>query len=166
MKPKINLLLIALCATFAFQSCDDDDDDPSSIPTAVQNAFDSKFSSAYSLDWDIENGYYVADFYLDGLEMEAWFSSDGTWQMTETDYGVNLSLIPSEVQEAYTASDYYTTWTLDDIDFYERSDIEFYLIEIEQTGQTDRKLYYNTDGTLIKDVADTANDDILPTTTI
>ena len=44
----------------------------------------------------------------------------------------------------------------------ERPDRTFYLIEVEKAGQQDRNLFYAEDGTLLKDEADTRNDEVLP----
>ncbi len=163
MKLKLHLLLLALCGTMILTSCSDDND-PTTTPTAVTTMLAQKYPNATNVDWEIKGIYYVADCWSNGYELEVWFTSDGKWCMTETDYRTSLSSLPTAVQSAFNSSSY-ASWTIDDIDLYERTDITFYLIEVE-TGNTEYKLYYYADGTLIKAVADTANDDIYPTTSI
>lgn len=168
MKLKLYLLFIALCGVVTLQSCSDDDD-PATVSEAIQKAFKAKYPSANNEKWEIKSGYYVAEFWENGKEVDAWFTSNAEWSMTETDLGTNLTLLPNAVQTAFNNSDYNnstTIWRVEDIDFYERPDKTFYLIEIESVGQKDRKLFYNPDGTLLKDVEDTENDDILPNTSI
>lgn len=164
MKLKLYLLLFALCSMVTLQSCSDDDD-PISVSDAIQNAFKAKFPSATNEKWEQKSGYYVAEFRENGKEIDAWFTANAEWSMTETDLGTNLTLLPDAVQTTFNNSEY-KTWRVEDIDFYERPDKSFYLIEVETTGQKGRKLFYNPDGTLIKDVEDKENDDILPNTSI
>jgi hypothetical protein len=67
------------------------------------------------------------------------------------------------VKETFLAGQY-ATWGVDDIDKYEREDLTFYLVEVEKKGQKDMDLYYTEDGTVLKEVEDRPNDDVLPTT--
>ncbi len=164
MKLKLHLLLLALCSMVILQSCDDDDD-IISITEATQNAFKAKFPTVNNERWENKRGYYVAEWRENGLEKDAWFSTSSEWLMTETDYGRNLSLLPSAVKTALEGSTY-QTWSIDDIDFYERPDKDFYRIEVEKKGEREMNLFYATDGTLIKAVEDKENDDILPNTAI
>ncbi len=168
MKLKLYLLLFALCSVVTLQSCSDDDD-PTTVPEAIVDAFKAKFPSVTNEKWEIKSGYHVAEFWDNGKEVDAWFTSTAEWSMTETDLGKDLTLLPNEVKTTFTSSIYNpttTNWRVEDIDLYERPDKTFYLIEIEAAGQKDRKLFYNPDGTLIKDVEDKENDDILPNTPI
>ena len=164
MKLKLYLLFFALCSVVTLQSCSDDDD-PTNVSEAIQNAFKAKYPSATNEKWEMKSGYYVAEFRENGKEVDAWFTSNAEWSMAETDLGTDLNLLPDEIKTAFENSDY-KTWRVEDIDKYERPDKTFYLIEVETTGQKDRKLFYGTDGTLIKDVEDAENDDILPNTPI
>ncbi|MCM1312740.1 MAG: PepSY-like domain-containing protein [Bacteroides sp.] len=164
MRKYIYLLAIALCSALTLGSCSDDDDNVS-VPEAVQTAFTAKYPNANRVGWEIKSGFYVAEFHENATETEVWFSKEGTWNMTETDYGRNISLIPATVKSAFESSEY-STWSIDDVSKYEREDITFYLIEIESRGQKDRHLFYGEDGTLIKDIAESGNDDIFPFTPV
>ena len=84
--------------------------------------------------------------------------------MTETDYGKDLFYLPSVVEKSFSEGEY-GTWIVDDIDFYERTDKDFYLIEVEKAGQRDMDLYYSPDGVLIKAVPD-SDVEITPDTVI
>lgn len=165
MKVKFHLLVVALFSAVVLQSCSDDDD-PITVSEAIQDAFATLYPSATNVEWEIKSGYYVAEFWQSNREVDVWFSSNAEWCMTETDLGVSLTLLPDAVQTAFASSDY-SSWTVDDIDQYERPNDEvFYLIEIETAGQADRNVYYDATGTLLKDAVDTDNDDVLPTTAI
>jgi len=164
MKLKLYWLFLALCSVITLQSCSDDDD-PTNVSETIQNAFKAKYPSATNEKWEIKSGYYVAEFWENGKETDAWFTSNGEWKMTETDLGRDLNLLPNEVKTAFDNSEY-KTWRIEDIDKYERQDKTFYLIEVETEGKKDHKLFYSTDGTLLKSVDDAENDDILPNTPI
>ena len=164
MKTKLLGMLWTLMGVFVLTSCSDDDDDilASEVPTAVMNAFESKFPSVHQAEWELNKGYYVAEFRQDGMDVEAWYDNQGSWRMTESDFGRNLTLLPQAVQTTFQSSGY-SQWTVDDIDKYECPDKTFYLIEVKKAGQRDRKLFYSQDGLLLKDVEDKENDDVLPT---
>ena len=162
MKLKIYTLLIAFCAAWSLHSCDNDDDESIAVPTALQEAFSTKYPNVKNVKWETKAGYYVADFY-DGYEASAWFTTDGNWHMTETD--IPYTALPDPVKSAFEASDY-KTWRRDDVDKLERQGIEtVYVIEVENQNQ-EVDLYYSVDGVLIKSIADTDNheNEHLPTT--
>lgn len=157
------LLVLALGCSFAFTSCEDDDNDDVKVAEELKLALRSKYPNASHVEWETRSGYYVAEFYDNGTELDAWFSADAVWKMTETDLGIDVNKLPAVVKDAFMGSNY-STWSVDDIDQYEREDMTFYLIEIEKRGEKDRNLYYNEQGGLLKDVEDAPNDDVLPTT--
>ncbi len=161
MKTKFLLLTLMMVGLTAFASCDDDDDDRRVIVTeTVEKAFQTKFPNATRVLWEYKHGYYVADFMDNGVEVDAWFSPAAEWKMTETDVR-SVDNLPEAVKKAFTEGQY-ASWTVDDIDKYERSDTTFFLIEVEKRGEKDRNLYYAPDGIIIKDVEDTPNDVVLP----
>lgn len=151
-----NLLFTALLVSgFAFTSCDDNDDNYTP-DGKIQEAFIAKYPNAQRVEWEKKNDYYVADFYLDGIEREAWIDSQGTWVMTESD--IRFNDLPEAIQTAFQASEY-KAWKVDDVDLLERVEMDpVYVIEVEQ-GKQEFDLYYAEDGTLIKAVEDTDNDD-------
>ena len=163
MKRNIFGILLAVCSLLAFSACEKEDDVlVSDVPQAVLNTFKAKYPNILP-EWESKQGYYVAEFFQEGIETEMWITAQGEWAMTEMDLGMNLNLLPQPVLDAFKASTY-ATWQVDDMDKYERTDRTFYLIEVETAGQADRDLFYNPDGTLIKDVADKDNNDISPNT--
>ena len=162
MKLRIYTLLIAFCAAWSLHSCDNDDDESIAVPTALQEAFSTRYPNVKNVKWETKAGYYVADFY-DGYEASAWFTTDGNWHMTETD--IPYTALPDPVKSAFEASDY-KTWKRDDVDKLERQGIEtVYVIEVENQNQ-EVDLYYSADGVLIKSIADTDDheNEHLPTT--
>lgn len=151
-----NLLFTALLVSgFAFASCDDDDDNYTP-DGKIQEAFINKYPNAQRVEWEKKYDHYVADFYLEGIEREAWINSQGEWVMTESD--IRFNDLPTAIQTAFQESEY-KAWKVDDVDLLERVEMDpVYVIEVEQ-GKQEFDLYYAEDGTLIKAVEDTDNDD-------
>lgn len=165
MKKNLLFISVALFGIFSFASCSDDDDkDSVTVPSGVEQAMQTQFPNAINIKWEKKGVYLVADFDESRLDKEAWFTRDGEWKMTETDYGKDLFYLPADVEKAFATGEY-GTWTVDDIRLYERIDKSFYLFEVEKTGQRDMALHYNLDGTVIKAVPDT-DVDITPDTVI
>lgn len=165
MKTKLFGCLLALFGAVVLTACSDDDDDirVSDVPVAVLNAFEAKYPNVTNAEWENKRGYYVADFWQEGIETHVWIDSKAEWKMTELDFGTNLGLLPDAVQSAFLNGQY-ANWRVDDIDKYERTDRTFYLIEIETNGQQDRDLFFAEDGSLLKDEID-RNNEVTPTTT-
>lgn len=163
MKTGFNLWTIALFTLFIGASCSDDDH-PANISDAVKDTFMNDYPHAGRVEWSVKAGYYVADFYEDGVEKDVWYTKNAQWCMTETDLGRSLNLLPADVQNAFQNSGY-DSWNVDNIDKYECPDKTFYLLEIETKGKRDRKLFYSDGGKLLRDVEDKENDDVLPTIT-
>ena len=165
MKTNLYGLIGALFAVVVLTGCDKDDDiRVSDVPQAVMNTFEAKFPNVTSVEWEKKSGYYVADFWQEGIETHVWIDTKADWKMTELDFGTNLELLPDAVQNAFLNGQY-ANWRVDDIDKYERPDKIFYLIEIETKGQQDRDLFFAEDGSLLKDEVDKENNDVTPSTT-
>ena len=158
MKTKL-LLLATLFLGFTLQSCSDDDDSMGN--TVVESAFAAKYPNATRVEWEVKGTYYVADFWLNNQEQEAWFSWDGDWYYTETD--ITFAQLPEAVKTAFNQSEY-ATWHIDDVDMLDRKGMDIiYVIEVEK-GNQEYDLYYTADGVLVKAILDTDNDgNYLPT---
>lgn len=174
MKLKLFYLPLLALGIVLLSACSDDDDKitDANIPAAVADSFNAKYPdiNINNVKWETKGTYIVGEFKKAASleDIEAWFSTaTGEWKMTETDYGKNLFLIPVEISNAFGMNEYGSLWTIDDICLYEYTDASknFYLFEVEKTGQQDMEIYFRTDGTLIKAIPDT-NRDITPDTVI
>ncbi len=160
MKTKL-LLLAALLLGLAIAGCSDDDNNPNPGNPAVESAFVEKYPGAVRVDWEMKGAYYIVDFWQNNQELEAWFGANGEWYYTKTD--VAFDQLPEAVKTAFNQSEY-ATWHIDDIDMVERNGMEaVYVLEVEQ-GKQEYDLYYTGDGTLVKAIVDTDNNNsYLPT---
>ncbi len=166
MKTRFFLIVLLMGSVFSLYSCDDDDNyTPDDV---VVNAFKARYPEASRVEWETKSGFKVADFRINSKEAEAWFETDGTWVMTETD--VTFNELPSPVQTAFNES-IYSKWRIDDIDKLERSNAAtIYIIEVEQ-GDQEYDLHFTEDGILLNDATgnnsgnnNNNNNGYLPTT--
>lgn len=157
MKLKMYFLSLALGASaLSLQSCDNDGNDGISVPAELSSALSKEHPNAQRIEWETKGTYYVADFYEDNFEKEAWFTKDAVWQVTETD--IRYADLPSAVRSSYEGSTYHNVWQVEDVDKLERKEMDVvYIIEAEK-GNREMDLYYSEDGTLVKEVADAHND--------
>lgn len=165
MKTRLYGLLVALMGVVVLTGCSDDDDDirTSDVPVAVVETLQVKFPNVSGAEWESKRGYYVADFWQEGIETHVWIDQRAEWKMTGLDFGTNLQLLPETVRSAFQGGQY-GSWRVDDIDKYERTDGIFYLIEVETNGQQDRDLFFGEDGILLKDEVDRENNEVTPDT--
>lgn len=148
---KLRIYLFAALLASAGLGLTGCDDDSMTVAPEVESAFTTRYPDAGRVEWDLEDGYYVAEFYDDRYETEAWFTPGGEWVMTETD--IPYGALPQAVKTAFEGSEY-AAWRVDDVDKVERRDMEtLYVLEVEY-GHQEADLYYSGDGVLVKTVAD------------
>lgn len=165
MKPRKYFLVLALGAfALTMQSCDNDNNDSIPVPQELTDALAKEHPNAQRIEWETKGTYYVADFREDNFEKESWFTTDGVWQMTETD--IRYTDLPAAVRTAYESTTYFNVWRVDDVDKLERRGMDVvFIIEIEK-GNQEMDLYYSENGILVKEVPDTdgggSSEDYLP----
>lgn len=147
-------------------SCSDDDDDmpASQVPAAVTKTFNEMFPKASGVDWERYSPYFVADFNWNTFDTDAWFSPDGAWVMTETDYGSLVTMLPETMQNTYYDSQY-ADWIVDDVQLYERVADTFCLIEVETDGMPERDVFIDSYGNVLN-VVQGDDFNITPTTIV
>ena len=147
---KILLLSVAILTamTLVFASCDKSDDvDASKVPQVVLDAFKAKYNATL-VQWEKENGgLYKAEFRDEkGREVEAYFKKDGDWVKTETD--LYLTDLPENIKSVVDTN--WPDWAIDDVDFIELPDYNFYLIELEKLNSRDLHIRITPDGTILE----------------
>ena len=137
-------------AMIGLQSCDNDDKDLAQAPTDIQKAFDAKYPDTRVTEWELDRGEYKADFYYSdatytGIEATAYFSQSAQWLRTEFEViGLYHSgKLPEAVKT--TISREAGTAKVDDVDFIDTPDTDYYLVEIDQEPN-DRYLKIGEDG--------------------
>lgn len=156
MKTRLSILLLLTCYLTSFAGCSNNDHKGAVPDQAILQAFNTKYPQAKKVEWETKVDYKVADFYIGSNEMEAWFDSKGNWVMTETD--LTYPELPAAVRTSFESSTY-ANWKKEDIDKLERANTAtLYIVEVEQ-GKQEANLYYAENGSLVKVVNDTDNDD-------
>lgn len=139
----VSLLLILVYA------CSDDDNHYSFVSETTKEAFKADFPNARLVEWEKKQAYYVADFYVDKYEMEAWYDDTGKCVIVEKD--ILSEELSAPIKKALSESAY-SNWRIDDVDEYTREGYEtIYVIEVEQ-GETEVNLAYNEEGVLLKEI--------------
>ncbi|MDE6460731.1 MAG: PepSY-like domain-containing protein [Paramuribaculum sp.] len=150
MYKRLTLALCAVIAFCAFQSCDDDDRYSNKVDPAFTQALEQLKPNLKSVEWKENRGYLVAEGREGNYDVSVWFTSDVKWAMTETEYNQDVNQLPQAVTNTIQASPDYGTWTVDDIDFYERPDISFYVVELESPQATELYVYITPAGNILK----------------
>lgn len=157
--------LAIIGGTWMMSSCSDDDNEIKDVPEQFTEALKSKFPTASGVKWERDGIYTKADFNHGSHEVEVWFTDMAKWAMTETDYGRSMANVAQPVADAFTASNY-SDWKVDGVELYERTDRDFYVIEVESSIGREVDLYYAPDGQLIKTADGAIDFDIRPDTLI
>lgn len=159
MKMKLSLLFLSLFALFFMTACDDDND-RHTPDASVRTAFDAMFPNASRVEWEKKLGYSVAEFKDNGKEKDAWFQTDGTWILTETD--IAIKDIPVAITQSIAGSQY-VDWRIEDANYLERKDMDpVYVLEVEK-GEAEMDLYYSAEGKLLKAVSESGDHQAVPT---
>ena len=140
-------LSVALaCCFLTFTACSDDDDSILDGNEAVEQAFNKKYPNV-NAEWEMDRGYFKAEFYENNVEKDAWFTQAGEWVMTSWD--VLPASLPAKVLEAVQKLGY-TQLNIDDAELIEYKDGKtYYKLEIEQAG-LDRDYFFTPEGEEVK----------------
>lgn len=117
---------------------------PSKPVTGVDNYLKTNYPNARILDIDYEDGMTEVEI-LDGrIYRELLFDRSGSWLYTKTE--MNRSEVPANVMQVFENSEY-ASYYIDDIDFYQTADKNYYRFELESvTG--DVKVEITPEGVL------------------
>ncbi len=140
MKNRLLLPLLLAVIGMTLTGCEDD----VRVDRKIKNIFRDQYPHATRAEWEFEQGYYVAEFWLNQAEAKAWYTPQGVWQMTETD--ARYADLPQAVKNAFERSEY-ADWRIDDIDRYLTPTSEYYRFELE-SGNRETMLKIDADGNM------------------
>jgi hypothetical protein len=148
MKRVLTAIAMAAAAALTLLSCEKYDDGKPSKD--VRSEFNKMYPGARDVEWEPEFGNWVVSFETGKVpnvkEHEAWYDVSGNWLRTETD--VRESDLPKAVRDALEASEYASPYLkIDDIDFVETPDGDFYQVDVEVAG-VEISLDVTTDGVI------------------
>lgn len=154
-------LFALLVPLVSYVACSDHEKDvkTNKVPTSVKESLSEIYPDANYVEWELNHGYYVADFYYaeDRSEKEVWFEKDGTWKMSVSN--ITFNQLPTTVKDAFESGEY-KDWFVDDVDLIERPTYAtIYVLSCEKRGsETERELYYTSEGELYKTTPDRDTD--------
>lgn len=128
---------------------DTDDDNhlryiPKQLSPAISNFIVRNYPNAKVIDIDKENRKIEVDILDGAVKRKIVFTPLEEWQYTKTE--VRISEIPEAVMQAFEKSKY-SGYKVDDIDFYDTPDKDYYIFELENEPE-DIRLKIFTDGTI------------------
>lgn len=157
-------IALSLVMGASLWSCSDNDDDDITVEGEYTEALQRDFPNASRVKWERKGPYRVAEFRYNGFDTDAWYDTDARWRMTETDYGRDSSKLPAAVSSTISTSNY-ATWAVEDIDFYQRTDLDFYVVEMELRDMPEVYMFIAPDGTMLK-VQPEPMPDVTPDTSV
>lgn len=153
MKLKLSLLMVWLLITVsAFAD---------NAPVSVQTALKKRYPKAEGIAWSHRDGYYCADFMMNGYERNVWFNTQGEWQMTQTEWG-DTDELSATVYNAY-ASGPYSDWQVEDVTYVVFPKWQpIIVIKVgKQNVEIQYQLFYSPSGKLLRTRNVSYMDDIL-----
>ena len=142
---KLLLLLLAVCVLpFSAVMAQSDKD----IPAEVKNAFNAKYPGMKVTDWDWEEdkNMYEAEFKMNGREMEAYLSPEGSWLKTKSE--IKREQLPPAVSKGMTSGDY-SSWKMSDYKEMDTPEGKRFKVKAKN-GNEEHYLKFDNNGTLLE----------------
>ncbi len=133
----------------AFPDNDGDNDYlPVPLPDKVSQFLSERYPEHKLIDTDVDDGNIEVELIDGKFKREATFTTDGDWLHTETE--VTLTEVPDTIMDVLSASDY-NAYDVEDIDFIETPDGNYYYFELERgNDEVEIKIYENGDLEVVK----------------
>lgn len=119
-------------------------------PGNVQATFKKMYPKANGIAWSQDDGYYCANFVMNGFTKNVWFNVRGQWVMTQTDL-VSLDRLSPAVYNAFVSGPY-ASWVVDNVTMVKFP--KWQAIIVIKVGQDNvdikYQLFYTPQGVLLK----------------
>lgn len=132
----------------AIADIDNEDDEyfpPSQITDAILAFVHEKYPNARLVETDVEYGITEVEIIHEERTKEVRFDNQGNWISTSWD--ILRSEVPAVITEAL-ASSQYSTYTIDDVEYFETPQGDYYELELEQ-GTKEIKVKIDTAGQFV-----------------
>lgn len=121
-------------------------DAPAGVTSVVTEFIKEKYPNARIVEIDVEHGLTEVDIIDDNKGKEVLFDSNNEWISTSWD--VAVMQLPAVIKEAIAASQY-STYLIDDAEYVEAPQGDYYLIELE-SGKQEVKVKIDLTGQFVK----------------
>lgn len=115
------------------------------VSGSIEEQIESMYPGARILEQDWEDGYLEVEIWHDGREKSVYFNGADEWVWSQWD--VRTSELPEAVTAAVQAE--YPDYRIDDAEFVETPDSEYYRIELEGWGDQEIDVRVTPDGTIL-----------------
>lgn len=138
---KVNLLAFVLLLSISLFAY---------TPPKAQAALKNMYPNAKDVAWSQDDGYYCANFVMNGFTKKVWFNAQSQWAMTQTDLG-SLDQLSPAVYNAF-ASGQYANGEVEDVTMVEFPQWQaIIVIEVEkQNVDLKYQLFYTPQGMLLR----------------
>jgi len=139
--------MLALLGTAAVSAQDMNVND---VPSDLRTSFERAYPNAKDVEWEMEGENYKVEFEIEREDHEIWYSSEGNTAKMEKE--ISDSDLPQPIQSAITSS--YDGYTIDEIDMIEENGGATYEVELEKSGDDDKKVIFDADGKVLNEMND------------
>lgn len=112
---------------------------------SIEEFIADKYPGARILEQDWDDGYLEVEIWHDNKEKNIYFNGAGEWVRSKWD--VRISELPKEVTD--TLSKEYPDYRIDDAEYIQTPESEYYLIELEGRGDLEKNVRITSDGTIL-----------------
>lgn len=104
---------------------------PDSVPGSIEELIESMYPGARIVEIDVENGMTEVEIIDGRVCREVFFDASMNWLFTRTE--LRLNDVPDDIMGFLKASEY-GEYRVDDVDFYETPETDFYQVSIWNSG--------------------------------
>ena len=112
---------------------------------SIEEFIADKYPGARILEQDWDDGYLEVEIWHDNKEKNIYFNGAGEWVRSQWD--VRISELPEAVTD--TLSKEYPDYRIDDAEYIQTPESEYYLIELEGRGDSEKNIRITSDGTIL-----------------
>ncbi len=116
----------------------------------MRTSFEQTYPNAEDVEWEMEGESYKVEFEIDREDHEIWYASDGNTAKMEKE--ISDSDLPQAIHSAISYT--YEGYTIDGIDMIEENGVATYEVELEKSGDDDKKVLFDTDGKVLNEMND------------
>lgn len=124
------------------------------IPEKISQFINQKYTNAAIKSIDTEYNYTLkkrvleVDILHEKNEKEVQFTLDDKFDWIKTDWEIDWKDVPLAVQNA--VKEEYQNWKIDDVDYSERPDGVYYVIELDNKSKEEVYVVYKADGSFVE----------------
>ena len=132
------LLIAALSSNVVAQDLSE-----SEVPSVVLNAFQTKFSKATDVEWELEGDLYKCEFQVGRFDHDIWINKSGEIKRHQEEISKND--LPAAITQK--VKNEFNGYRIDDVDRIDADGKTYFEVELDGRGN-DRKVMFNADGSV------------------